>query len=184
MAATFRGGVAMQRLQIADADIMRIAIQQEIVRSEEARYDHRLHGLLLVTAEQSTQQVAELFGEDRRTVQRWIRTFEKRGLEGLREGERPGRPTALSERQLAAVSRDLRRAPSDFGLQSNLWDGRLLSEHLRRHYGVKLGIRQCQRLFRRLGFRLRKPRPQVAQADPAKVKAFKKTASSGPTHRR
>ena len=39
----------MRKLQIEDAEVMRIAIQQEIERSEESRYDHRLHGLLLVT---------------------------------------------------------------------------------------------------------------------------------------
>jgi hypothetical protein len=33
----------MKRLQIKDADIIRIAIQQEIERSEESHYDHRLH---------------------------------------------------------------------------------------------------------------------------------------------
>jgi Winged helix-turn helix len=71
---------------------MRIAIQQEISRSEESRYDHRLHGLLLVCNGQSCVQVADLFGEDRRTIQRWVTRFEALGLEGLREGERPGRP--------------------------------------------------------------------------------------------
>jgi transposase len=59
-----------------------------------------------------------------------------------------------------------------------------LSEHLRRHYRVHLGVRQCQRLFRRMGFRLRKPRPQVAQADPLKIAAAKKTPPSGPARRR
>ena len=53
----------MRKLQIEDAEIMRIAIQQEIGRSEESRYDHRLHGLLLVTAGQSCREVADLFGE-------------------------------------------------------------------------------------------------------------------------
>ena len=49
----------MRKLQIEDAEVMRIAIQQEIGRSEESRYDHRLHGLLLVTAGQSCREVAE-----------------------------------------------------------------------------------------------------------------------------
>jgi hypothetical protein len=43
---------------------------------------------------------------------------------------------------------------------------------------------QCQRLFRQLGFRLRKPRPQVAQSDPLKVAAVKKTPSPGSPSRR
>jgi transposase len=42
-------------------------------------------------------------------------------------------------------------------------------------------VRQCQRLFRQLGFRLRKPRPQVAQSDPVKVATVKKTAAAGTT---
>ena len=35
---------------------------------------------------------------------------------------------------------------------------------MRRSYGVRMGVRQCQRLFRQMEFRLRKPRPQVAGA--------------------
>lgn len=168
----------MRKLEIADPEVMRIAIQQEIARSDESRYDHRLHGLLLITGGQSCQQVAELFGEDRRTVQRWVRRFERHGLEGMREGERSGR-ASLDTKQWAALGRDLRRPPEAFGLTGHLWDGKLLSEHLRKRYGVTLGVRQCQRIFGQMGFRLRKPRPQVAQSDPVKVAAVKKTAPFG-----
>ena len=74
---------------------------------------------------------------------------------------------------------ELRATPREFGLEASLWDGPLLSEHLRRRYGIELGVRQCQRLFRQMGFRLRKPRPQVAQSDPIKVATVKKTAPAG-----
>jgi transposase len=174
----------MRRLEIEDAEVMRIAIQQEIERSEESRYDHRLHGLLLITAGQSCRQVAELFGENGTTVQRWVQRLEQGGLEALREGERPGRPRMLDARQWRRLQGDLRRSPRDFGLAANLWDGQVLSEHLRQHYRVALGVRQCQRIFRQMGFRLRKPRPQVAQADPLQIAAVKKTAPPGPTGRR
>lgn len=169
----------MRKLEIADAEVMRIAIQQEIARSDESRYDHRLHGLLLVTGGQSCQQVADLFGEDRRTVQRWVKRFESHGLEGMREGERSGRPTTMDAKQWAALERDLRRAPQDFGHAGRLWDGKMLSEHLHKRYDITLGVRQCQRIFGQMGFRLRKPRPQVAQSDPIKVAAVKKTAPTG-----
>lgn len=171
----------MRKLEIADPEIMRIAIQQEIVRSGESRYGHRLHGLLLVAGGQSCQQVAETFGENPRTVQRWVKRFEEYGLDGLREGERPGRPAALDAKQWAALGRDMRRAPEKFGHAAHLWDGKLLSEHLRQRYGVTLGVRQCQRIFGQMGFRLRKPRPQVAQSDPERVAAFKKTTAAGKT---
>ena len=174
----------MRKLQIEDAAVMRIAIQQEIARNEESRYDHRLHGLLLVTAGQSCREVAQLFGEDGTTVQRWVRRFEHGGLDALRAGERSGRPATLEAKDWRRLQGDLRKEPRDFGLAATLWDGPILSEHLRRRFGVDLGVRQCQRLFRQLGFRLRKPCPQVAQSDPLKVAAVKTTPPSGPTHRR
>jgi transposase len=170
----------MRKLQIQDPDVMRIAIQQEIVRSEESRYDHRLHALLLVTSGHSCGDVARLFGEDPSTVQRWVKRFESGGMEALREGERPGRPSLLDAAQSGRLQKDLRKTPRDFGLDATLWDGPLLSQHLRRNYGVEIGVRQCQRLFRQMGFRLRKPRPQVApQSDPIRVAAVKKTATPG-----
>ena len=89
----------MRKIEIADADVMRIAIQQKIQRSNESRYDHRLHGLLLVTGGHSCRQVAQLFDEDPRTMQRWVKTFEERGLEGLRDSQRTGRPRTLTPDQ-------------------------------------------------------------------------------------
>jgi hypothetical protein len=38
----------MRKLTVPGAEIVIAALQDEIRRSEEARYDHRLHGLLLV----------------------------------------------------------------------------------------------------------------------------------------
>ncbi len=171
----------MRKLQIRDAETMKIAIQQEIGRSEESRYDHRLHGVLLVANGQSCRGVAQLLGEDATTVQRWVRRFEEHGFEGLRDGERSGRPGSLDDRQWRQLQRDLRRQPEQFGHPQGLWDGQLLSAHLKKHYKVDLGVRQCQRMFHQMGFRLRKPRPQVAQADPIRVAAVKKTSPSEPS---
>jgi transposase len=170
----------MRRLEISHADIMRVAIQQEIVRSQESRYDHRLHGVLLVCSGMTSAAVAELFGQSPRTVQYWVQRFERDGFAGLEEGERPGRPAGVNAAVLDGVGRDLRRDPRDFGYTQNLWDGKLLSHHLAVAYHVRLGIRQCQRLFTKLEFRRRKPRPVIAQADPEAQRAYKKTPAARP----
>jgi len=141
----------MRRLQIDDSGVIRIAIQQEIGRSEESRYDHRLHGLLLLAAGHSCQDVAALFGEDDTTVQRWVHRFEQGGLTALREGERPGRPRSLDAAQWQELQADLRRSPREFGLTADTWNGSTLSRHLQSRFGVQLGVRQCQRIFRQMG---------------------------------
>jgi transposase len=171
--------IIMKKLEISDSDVMSIAIRQEIERTEESRYDHRLHGVLLVAKGMSARQAALWLGEGMRTVQRWVNGFEARGFAALREGERPGRPRRLGEEAWQRLGADLRKSPREFGFAQNLWDGKLLAEHLRVRYRIKLGVRQCQRVFRQLDFRLRKPRPLIAKADPAAQAAFKKTAPSG-----
>jgi len=161
----------MRKLQIDDSGAMRIAIQQEIGRSEESRYDHRLHGLLLLAAGHSCREVAQLFGEDDTTVQRWVHRFEQGGLGALRESERPGRPRSLDPAQWRELQADLQQSPLDFGLTAAAWDGLCLSEHLRRRFGVQLGVRQCQRIFRQMGFRTREPRARTPQSDQAATAA-------------
>ena len=162
---------------------MRIAVQQEILRSEESRYNHRLHGILLVCSGFSCYEVAELLGRSPRTVEHWVQRFEQSGFAGLEEVSRPGRPKALDEQAYQAVGIDLRRSPSKFGYSQNLWDGKLLSHHLTQKYGVRLGVRQCQRMFHHLGFRRRKPRPIIAGTDPEVKRTYKKTPKPGSEER-
>lgn len=121
-------------------------------------------------------EVARLLGDAPRSVEYWVRDFEAKGLVGLREGERSGRPRRLNEKQLGEINVALRQMPRDLGLGGNLWDGKTLAAWITEEYGIDLGVRQCQRLFRQLGFRLRKPRPSIAQADPARQKAHKKNS--------
>lgn len=164
----------MKRATISDADTVIHILQDEIRRSYEARYDHRLHAILLVAQGMSCRQVSELLGDAPRTVSYWVRRFESEGLAGLAEAERSGRPRRVTEDQINQIQEAIRRTPVEYGLMANFWDGKLLSHFIHQRFAVELGVRQCQRLFRQLGFRLRKPRPQIAQADPRLRQAFKK----------
>ena len=162
----------MKKLSISDAEIMVLALQDEIRRSEEARYDHRLHAILLVAQGMSCGEAAGLLGDSARTVQYWVRRFEEEGLIGLVDADKPGRPGRLTSEQLDKIALVLRDPPHKAGLSANLWDGKTLSAFILKEWNIVLGVRQCQRLFRRLGFRLRKPRPVIAHADPEQEKAL------------
>ena len=166
----------MKALRIADPASIILGLQDEIRRSDESRYDHRLHGVLLVAQGMTCPEVAKLLGDSPRTVEYWVHGFEKRGLAGLIEGERSGRPRRLEEQQLKEIGAVLRQMPRDVGLGGNLWDGKTLAAWIEREHGIELGVRQCQRLFRQLGFRLRKPRPALAWADPEKQEIHKKNS--------
>jgi transposase len=77
----------MKALTISDAEIMTLALQDEIRRSQEARYDHRLHALLLVVQGVTCPEAANLLGDAPRTVQYWVRRFEEEGFANSRKAK-------------------------------------------------------------------------------------------------
>jgi transposase len=72
------------------------------------------------------------------------------------------------------VKSDIEQEPQAFNFSQGFWDGPLLSHHIEQKYGVILGVRQCQRLFRQLGYALLRPRPKPAGAKPEVRDEFKK----------
>ena len=166
----------MKKLTISDAGIIALGLQDEIRRSRDSRYDHRLHAVLLVAQGMSCPEVGRLLGDASRTVEYWVHNFEEEGFSGLIDIERPGRPSRIGDEQYREIGDILRRSPMDIGMGTNMWDGKTLSEFIHARYGVHLGVRQCQRLFRQLGFRLRKPRPVIARADPERQNEHKKNS--------
>ena len=69
----------MRALTIADAATIILGLQDEIRRSEESRYDHRLHGVLLVAQGMTCPQVAALLEDAPRSVEYWVRGFVQSG---------------------------------------------------------------------------------------------------------
>lgn len=168
----------MRPLTVADAPMVVLGLQNEIRRSGESRYDHRLHGVLLVAQGMKCSEAARILGDAPRTVQYWVNRFEEDGLAGLLEAERTGRPTRLGSEQLEELGLALRKSPTDVGLSCHLWDGKAVAAFLEEKYHITLGVRQCQRVFHQLEFRLRKPRPVVGHADPSRQDEYNKNSKS------
>lgn len=161
-------------LKVENSDTNITIIQDEIRRTSETKYEHRLHVVLLVAQGMSCVEVAKLMGDSIRSVEAWVKSFNQNGLEGLHYLPIPGRPSRISSDLLKEIGQVIRASPEEVGLDCVLWDGKALSQWLSVSKDINLGVRQCQRLFRQLGFRLRKPRPQSAKADPVAQEEYKK----------
>ena len=162
----------MRKLVLEDKEDMIIALQNEISSTPDSRYDHRLHGVIQVGMGTSCYEVAELLGYGSRTIEYWVKSFNAHGFVGLYEKQRPGRPSNVP---LDSLDSDLRADPHAFEYSENMWDGVLPRRHLSDHYAIDIGVRQCENIFHKLGFRLRRPRPMIAKGDPDLKRDFKKT---------
>jgi transposase len=133
-----------------------MAIRKEINRSKESRYDHRLHALLLVAQGMRCSVAARYLGDAPRTVQCWIRLYEKQGFKGMEESVRTGRPGRISSPDRELIAEAVKKLPEELGLSSRRWNGKALADFLQKQLHLSLSIRQCQRLLRSFENRSRK----------------------------
>lgn len=115
-------------------------------KSPDARLLHRLHCVALVYNGISASEVGRIFDNSPRAVAYWVTRFKKRGLDGLREEARPGRPSKLNPSQMKRLQSFLKRS----GEKSRPVKAQTLLEFISKHFGIELTLRQCWRLLKRL----------------------------------
>lgn len=116
--------------------------------TEMERFLHRLHCTVLVaTGQLSASAVARIYGDTPRAVAKWVVRFGTHGLGGLREEQRSGRPSTLSAAQTGKLARFVgeRRA------KSQPVTGPLLADFIERSFAVRLTVRQCWRILKKMG---------------------------------
>ncbi len=139
----------MRKLTVSNAKRKEKIVWKEIMRSKEARYGHRLHGVLSLCRGLNCYESAAVWGSSPRSLEYWVRRFEEKGLMGLREKKRPGRPSGLPKEDSTRLGSDLKGDPVLCGYPDRRWTGRLLCQHLCKSYRIDLSVRHCQRLLKR-----------------------------------
>jgi len=169
----------MKRLVIQDKDGIKEKIQGYFSGNEEAKFIHRLHGILLFAEkdDENCDSIGALFGNSPRTVSNWIKRINETGdIESLRSKKQSGRPPRLSDEQRQELKAIIQDPPERHGIARNIWDGKSLSACIEKRYGIIMKTRTCQRLFHQLGFSLKRARPVVARANEEKKADSKKTS--------
>lgn len=129
---------------------LRDAVRKQIGHSREKRACYRAFCLLMIIQGQRIGDIANALGEHTRTIERWRKRFNEQGVAGLLDDTSPGRPSRLSDKDMAALRQDLQSPPRAFGIDADQWRGKQLRAHLADHYKVELSLRQCQRLLKKL----------------------------------
>ena len=173
----------MQKLTINHPQKIEGKINTFMSSDPESKFIFRLCSLkmYLNDPECSTERLGKVMRTSPRTIANWIHALNKTGdIEVLRDKEKPGRSTRLNKDQLKELKAQLQKSPQAAGLEVNLWDGKSLSHHIKKRYGIALQVRQCQRLFSKLGFSLKRGRTVVAGGNPKDKRLFKKTSNNSP----
>lgn len=142
--------------------------------SDESKYLFRVFAVNMVLAGTPASQVGASAGFTKAAVTSWVKTADEKGFEALRPQQRAGRPSKLTQEQLKEIEQDLQKDSKSLGFK--VWDGPALSAHIKAKYNIEISVRQCQRLFRNLGFSRIRPQPYPSKGyeDTEEREAFKK----------
>ena len=169
----------MKKLTITEPKKIEQQIDRLISSDPEGKFICRLCSLKMFLNDPActTESLGRLMHTSPRTIANWIHWINAEGsIDILRDQDKSGRNTTLNESEMEHLKEQIQKHPNESGLDSNLWDGKLLSHYIKKKYRKDLKVRQCQRIFNKLGFRLKRGRTMVAKGNADDKKAFKKNS--------
>jgi transposase len=127
--------------------------------------------------------IARALGVCEATVRLWLTRFNARGVEGLRDGARAGRPPTYTAEEVGAVVAASLTDPADLGLPFASWTLDRLAAYLAEERGIPIKRSRIAELLQAEGLRWREQETWFGERpDPAF--AAKRGRSSPSTRRR
>jgi len=127
--------------------------------------------------------IGETVGVHERTVIRWIRTWEKEGVAGLKSRKR-GRPTGVGRMLTPEQEKEIRKSiedktPDQLKMPYVLWTREAVRELIEQKYSIRIAIRTVGKYLALWGFTPQKPLKKAYEQNPKQVSQWLKESYPG-----
>jgi transposase len=144
-----------------------ICWSKEAERDGAYRVAKRLQAVVLNAEGRTSGELATVLKAPRSRVSEWLSRYQEYGLEGVLEGYRSGRPSALTPQQHTQLGDILDSGPVAYGLDSGVWTSPMVAWVIAEEFGVQYHPGHVRKLLHGLGFSVQRPRRVLARADAA-----------------
>jgi len=132
------------------------------------RVAQRIHAVLLNSDEQTSGRISDILNVSRSKVSEWLKIYKEEGFEGLKEGERSGRPNRLNDLQKITLCDIVDSGPIAFGYSSGIWTSKRIAQVIREEFGVDYHEGHVRKILYDFGFSVQSPKRVLALADKEK----------------
>jgi transposase len=122
----------------------------------------------------SQAEVARLVGVHRQSVNRWAKTLQREGMEGLHKAGRAGRKPRLSAEDFAALERGLVAGAQACGYPTALWTSQRVARLIEQQSGVKYHPDHVCRILAKLRWSCQRPVGRALERNEAAIANWKK----------
>jgi transposase len=127
-------------------------VEQGQAENAERREQRRRRAWQLKQQGWRQHDIAVTFGVNESSVSRWMDRAQENNGDGLLHHEPSGRPSRLTDAQLAQVPDLLAQGPEAFGFQAKRWTARLITELIHRQFGIEYNSKHVANIARQTGW--------------------------------
>ena len=129
------------------------------LKPRKTHYDAQMRLRMIYAIEHGihVDDVAEIFGVSRRVLYEWKTKYEQRGLEGLEEAPRTGRPSFLSDKKI-------KRCMDNIQKPGKIPNAKKLREEIHKSHGIKYSKSGIRRILAKNGHTFKKIMPVHVRA--------------------
>lgn len=142
-------------------------------KEKDPRVSNRIRAVYLGLMGKTAPEIATVLGFSRRTVQKWIQSYNQKGLEGLLDSPGRGQRCKLNPEQLQWLRQRIEEGPRPEDGVCVL-GGKEIQRIIEQQFGVTYHLNSVYQLLHRLGYSYVSSRPEHPKGDPEARKAFKK----------
>jgi transposase len=144
-----------------------LRLSREAEREGAYRVAKRLQAVVLNAEGRTSGELAQVLKAPRSKVSEWLARYQAYGIEGLREGYRPGRPPELTPRQRQQLGDILDSGPVAYGLDNGVWTSPMITWVIEEEFAITYHPGHVRKLLHALGFSVQRPRRVLVRANAA-----------------
>jgi transposase len=151
-------------------------VQALIKRDERYTIGIRLYAVHQVSLGQPARKLEELYHTSFKQITNWVHRFEQEGVEGLKDKPGRGRKAALDAGQLLRVKALLlNESPELHHYNTATWTGPMLTEWVKKEFGVTYKKAHIYNIIKSLGFSYQKGKGIFPETNLEKQEVFKES---------
>ncbi len=142
------------------------SVKKAYNQEKDGRIKQRLLIILKSFGDKSSYEVAEEVNTSHTKVLKWVKRFNKKGIESLEDKQRKGRPSKLNKKQIKSLEIKLDRK-SEMRAGYNTIE---ILHFIKGEFNISYTQRHVRRLLYSIGYSRITPRPSHINKDPIKNK--------------
>ena len=154
--------------------ISKVKLEGLYKKEKDSKAKIRLLATILRKEGKSLSEISYSIQKPIMTISDWLRRIEDEGLHRVYSIKQTGKPSKLTKEQFNKLEKILDESPEKQGIPFKIWTTSLVQYIINKVFDIMYQIRNIRKIVKKLGFRLKVPRPENIKKSKKSVEDFKK----------